>query len=447
MPFSANRPEELPEPVQKLGKKERERWVNIWTSVRNKCLEDSDDVEACEAEAFRQANGVVFDDADKAGPAPASSDGLVFRPADTVNVTITNPTSEPVKAGRRNNRNDKKMIQDIHDKATGLGAECKMHDDYKDKPKKAIELQQHINRIRDAWYDQFTPDDDEMEMRPWYEMWVFSVPESFVVVAQGDMGLMEYPYFISEENDITFGFGQPVEMTFTPRKTANPLKAISKTEDELTVANYIALWGGRDLEGVVNGNTNSDGTRGEFFTKSTAFDSDYTAADAVIVDWEHGLQPEPDGPGADNPLGRVLWSTAKADGIGLWVKRVLNRRNKYVKMLEELIEAGLIGTSSEAIPDGVQKGQSGEIQSWPLRRDTLTVNPMEPRMLSENHLLALKALADEIPQIASVCEARGIELGSGDDGEEAARAACQRRAKAAKLKARSRLRLLALNEA
>jgi len=103
----------------------------------------------------------------------------------------------------------------------------------------------------------------------------------------------------------------------------------------------------------------------------------YTATDAVIVDWEHGLQPEADGPGKDDPLGRVLWSTVKADDTGLWVERVLNRRNRYVKLLEELIEAGLIGTSSEAVPDNVQKSAQGEIIVWPLRRDTLTVNPMD----------------------------------------------------------------------
>jgi DNA-binding transcriptional regulator LsrR (DeoR family) len=91
-------------------------------------------------------------------------------------------------------------------------------------------------------------------------------------------------------------------------------------------------------------------------------------------------------------LGRVDWKTAMVDEKGLFVERVLNRRNKYVRFLEELIRAGLIGTSTEAIPDGVVKAADGEIVAWPLRRDTLTVQPMDPRMIDDNVVTAVKAL-------------------------------------------------------
>jgi HK97 family phage major capsid protein len=174
--------------------------------------------------------------------------------------------------------------------------------------------------------------------------------------------------------------------------TDNALKAISRTDDELRVGNYIVLFGGRDLEGVANDNKNLDGSAGEFFTPNTVLDSSYTKAGALYVDWEHGQ-----GDLGDELLGVVDWKTARVDDQGVFVERVLNRRNQYVQWVEGLIEAGLVGTSSEAEPEGVQKADNGAIERWPLKRDTLTVAPMEPRMLTENTVTALKALGISVP--------------------------------------------------
>lgn len=170
----------------------------------------------------------------------------------------------------------------------------------------------------------------------------------------------------------------------------NALKTISKTDDELRVANYIALYGGRDLEG-------------EYFTTETEFDSSYTKTGRLYVDWEHGFGPalDDEGPDKDEVLGYVDWQTMKSDGRGLWVERVLDRRNNYMQYLETLIDNGLIGNSSEAVVGKVKKTEDGQITRWPLRRDTLTVQPMEPRMLTENVIGALKALNLEAPQQAN----------------------------------------------
>lgn len=184
----------------------------------------------------------------------------------------------------------------------------------------------------------------------------------------------------------------------------NALKAISSTDTELRVGNYMVLFGGRDLEGVMSPRRNQDGSAGEYFTKSTAFDSQYTDVDLLAVDWEHGHREL----GKDEVLGRVDWKTARVDDKGLFVERVLNRRNRYVKYLEELIEAGLIGNSSEAVIDGVEKAPNGEIVRWPLRRDTLTVTPMEPRMISENAITAIKALSERYPALKSLLPAENV---------------------------------------
>jgi HK97 family phage major capsid protein len=176
----------------------------------------------------------------------------------------------------------------------------------------------------------------------------------------------------------------------------NTLKAIGSDDDTLRVANYIVLFGGRDLEGIASDNKNADGTLGEFFTPQTELESSYTKTGRLLVDWEHGQDSSPDAPGEDDPLGYVDWSTAKADGRGVWVERALFRHNAYVKWLAELVDAGIVGTSSEAVPSKVEKAKDGEIKRWPLKRDTLTVTPMEPRNASENVIQALKALGFQI---------------------------------------------------
>ena len=179
----------------------------------------------------------------------------------------------------------------------------------------------------------------------------------------------------------------------------NALKAVSKTDDELRVANYIVLFGGRDLEGIASDAKNADGSKGEFFTKSTELDSPYTSTGHLLIDWEHGQGKTADGaiaPGQDDVFGFVDWKTASIDEMGVWVERVLSRRSKYMRFLESLIDEGLIGSSSEAIQEQIEKKASGEITRWPLRRDTFTVSPMEPRMMSENVLQAAKALGIQI---------------------------------------------------
>lgn len=169
----------------------------------------------------------------------------------------------------------------------------------------------------------------------------------------------------------------------------NTLKAISQTDTELRVGNYMVLFGGKDLTG-------------EFFTQKTHFDSNYTELGFLYVDFEHGRDAEKAGNTQNNVLGVADWKSAKIDDNGIFVERVLNRRAEYVKYLAQLIDAGIMGTSSEAIPGSARKKSNGEIIEWPLMRDSLTVTPLEPRMISGNVLTAVKALADIFPNSKSL---------------------------------------------
>jgi len=169
----------------------------------------------------------------------------------------------------------------------------------------------------------------------------------------------------------------------------NPLKTISKSDTELRVGNYMILFGGRDLAG-------------EYFTKNTRFDSNYTELGMLYEDFEHGMDPEDSGNDHNNVLGIADWKSARVDDIGIFVERVLNRRAGYMQYLMPLLEMGVVGTSSEAVSGKVRKKSGGEIVEWPLMRDSLTVTPMEPRMVTSNVLTSVKALADVFPNSKSL---------------------------------------------
>lgn len=293
---------------------------------------------------------------------------------------------------------------------------------------KALELQRKIDQVRDAWREQFAKPSAPGAEVPWYSVRVFEEPD--LAVVERPEGLFAYPYVLGEDG---CEFDEPYEVEFVIQRKEgkslnevkdNAFKTIARTDDELRVANYIVLFGGRDLEGIASSRVNEDGSRGEYFTPDTEFKSAYLDTGRLLVDWEHG-QDEDDGddvpaPGRDDVLGYVDWKTAKPDERGLWVERVLNRRNAYMRFLDALFDEGLIGNSSEAVPGKVVKADDGAILEWPLRRDTLTVSPMEWRMMTDNLLVtqAVKGLAELSPAFKSVLpeqlqEAIGLGLEPG----------------------------------
>ena len=175
-------------------------------------------------------------------------------------------------------------------------------------------------------------------------------------------------------------------------------------------------WGGGDLEGIGSQRKNADGSRGEFFTAKTIVDSEKTQSGKLMVDWEHATMRgrAKDGVQPGEYLGYVDWKTARKDEKGWWVERVLSRRSKYVQWIAELIKAGLVGNSTEADTPRVVTGKNGEIRRWPLVRDTLTVSPMEPRMMTRNVVMALKALGYETD------DAMPQAIGAGSAAEQSA---------------------------
>lgn len=280
---------------------------------------------------------------------------------------------------------------------------------------KAISLNEKQGKITTAFMTMFYPTPNN-EMSGWVQE-IYDVDGYLIVCERNDYYRVDF-----SEADGKYEFTPRSEWTSVEREIqwiekalqGNHLKTISKTDDELRVANYIVLFGGRDLEWLRSGK-NPDGSKGEFFTEKTDFESSYTKAGVFHIDWEHGAGKRLDGkdaPGEDDVLGVVDWRTAKKDSHGIWVERALSRRNEYVKLLEELIDNGLVGTSSQAVSTGIKRNKAGEILKWPLRRDTLTFTPAEPRMLSDNALSAIKTLSELVPDLKALLPEAAVS-GSG----------------------------------
>lgn len=303
------------------------------------------------------------------------------------------------KVGARHSGSDLADMQTVHDIAVRQGAMCQG-----EAPKS------HRKAITDA------PNLRGDEMQSCSNCAFFKYMPSEEIHVYGENGpaggytepkgiCMKFE-FMTQGNYVCDAWETNIPPAVESKGFSNALKTIGKTDDELRVANYIILHGGRDLTGVVppkyGGGPNRDGSKGEFFSDKTDVESSYTKTGILHVDFEHGYDPDSIGIKKHDVLGYVDWKTAKRDKRGVFVERVLNRRNEYVQWLEELIEQGLIGNSSEAIPEGVEKAVNGEILKWPLHRDTLTVQPMEPRMLTQNAFTAIKHLAEISPQIKTL---------------------------------------------
>lgn len=167
-------------------------------------------------------------------------------------------------------------------------------------------------------------------------------------------------------------------------------------DNELVLEGYVFVYGGKDFTG-------------ETFTKNTVFDSPYTRQNNVLIDWEHGKEPDnvKNQPGRDDILGKLNMSTAKSDDIGLLVEHVLDRRERYVeKFIEPMVRANLLGTSSEPVQKSISKSEDGTILSWGLKRQSFTVMPAEGRLFNEHQIQVIKSLTDDYPGLKSLLPPR-----------------------------------------
>lgn len=169
------------------------------------------------------------------------------------------------------------------------------------------------------------------------------------------------------------------------------VKVLDDTGDTLKVAGWGVVFGGQDLEG-------------DTFTPDTDFWLDRPEGPRPVL-YDHSF----------NAPGLTVLGYAKATKTddGLWVEAELDRHNQYVRMLERLIRAGVLGWSSGAVAHLVRR-DGNRIVSWPIAEFSLTPTPAEPRTLG---ISVVRSLADTQPALKALLEGDG-EASLADAGAQ-----------------------------
>jgi HK97 family phage major capsid protein len=81
--------------------------------------------------------------------------------------------------------------------------------------------------------------------------------------------------------------------------------------------------------------------------------------------------------GQDETLGNQVIGKAvgRLDREGVWYEAQLNLRDKYEKLIYELVKAGKLGYSTGSVSHLVRREADGKLLSWPVVEVTLTPNP------------------------------------------------------------------------
>jgi len=179
------------------------------------------------------------------------------------------------------------------------------------------------------------------------------------------------------------------------------VKVIGETDDALKVAGWGVVFGGRDLEG-------------DTFEPDTDFWLDRPPGPRPVL-YEHSF----------NVPGLTVLGQAKVTKTdeGLWMEAELDRHNEYVRMLEKLIEKGVLGWSSGAVSHLVRR-DGNKIVSWPIAEFSLTPTPAEPRTLG---VAKVRSIAEVQPALKSLLPEDGEEAPSveGSAENEAEEQSCE----------------------
>lgn len=162
---------------------------------------------------------------------------------------------------------------------------------------------------------------------------------------------------------------------------------------------------GGDLElqgyGVIFDSIDLDG---EKFTKETNFFID--GVNHVPVLWSHNLKE------IKGIIGKA--TIGQIDDTGVLFNIIIDRSNKYLSLVKQLVGMGRIGLSTGALPQTVEK-DGGVIKSWQLAEISLTETPAEFLTLS---LAEVKEFNDMLLEAASENEIESETLKSVDAQEE-----------------------------
>ncbi len=254
---------------------------------------------------------------------------------------------------------------------------------------KATSLDDLSNMVRNAWYARF----QKVESVPAAvrgDIYVEKIFSDKVIVSTAG-GFLAYPYTVTEDG---VEFGEPVKVELEYRPIGEGGKSLSvkflREEDGgAVVGGHIALWGDADRKDL----------QGDFFTKSTELWLDkYQTVPALF---HHGLD---DAVGL-SVIGRRIKSGV--DDVGAWVEDWLDKSSKYWAMVQPLLDAEALYYSPGSAPHLIKRGDDGELLSYPIVEDTLTLIPAQHRLRP-------------VEQIKAAYKAAGLDwpeslAGGGDD--------------------------------
>ena len=149
------------------------------------------------------------------------------------------------------------------------------------------------------------------------------------------------------------------------------------------IKGYSQLWGSDQLTDV----------EVEYFTPETDFWDNRFDTKSRPLTWDHA---QDETLAADPIVGQIV--DFGDDAVGRWYVAKLERAHRYRKAIDELIKAGVLGTSSDSAPQYVQrvkKGRATWLKTWPFFAAALTDVPCEPRMIGS--LEFLKSLGIDLP--------------------------------------------------
>ena len=189
-----------------------------------------------------------------------------------------------------------------------------------------------------------------------------------------------------------------------PHVEGSAIKAV----DGDTIRGYAVLFGDADHHDIER----------DYYTKSTDFWMDHFGWPRPIT-YQHGLDPATR---AAPVVGH--WTKGGVDDVGVWLEGQIDRAHKYYAAVKQLIARGYLKLSSDSAPQWVQRERQDNgatfVKTWPLVTSSVTVSPMEPRMLPVEVKaflaeLGLEGIDDNSQEAINQASARADGLKAGDD--------------------------------
>ena len=201
---------------------------------------------------------------------------------------------------------------------------------------------------------------------------------------------------------MTLKSAQPLDFTYAktilqvPDEQLQKLLAVKSVGTD-RIFHYSFLWGDSRVTDLEQ----------EYFTKHTNMWDEQLKNLQRPLTWDHAMDPSMK---SSPVIGKTL--EYGNDDIGRWAISQLDRAHAYRRAIDTLLEAGVLGSSSDSTPQYVERVQTGKsywLKTWPWFATALTVTPCEPRMVKTVDYF--KSIGMEIPNPeASVSQMRAMVL-------------------------------------